>query len=179
MPSKNHRSVAPTARSPPPTQHNCALRIIAHVGKSGRQPNTCPSRHRDHRPTSASMRVRSTPTSADASARRRCPAASTISMIPGCMRSHDCALTGSGRQSGTKDGCGGSAAACSASTASRRHRNSRLGAMPWRRATAETVVAEFFASAKIACFCSRVHARRVPAITTCVGFDIAPDMVPT
>src|SRR6185437_7014597 len=96
----------------------------------------------------------------------------------GCVRSHKSVLAGPGRQSGTKAGCGGSAAARSASTASRRHRNSRLGAMPWRRATAETVVAALFASAKTACFCSRVHARRVPATTTCAGFDIGPDMLP-
>ena len=32
MLSKNHRPVALAARSPPRTQHNRALRIIAHVG---------------------------------------------------------------------------------------------------------------------------------------------------
>ena len=44
---------------------------------------------------------------------------------------------------------------------------------------AETVVAGLFASIRIACFCSRVHPRRVPAITMCVGLNIGPDMVPT
>src|SRR5262245_57049480 len=48
MLSKNHAPVAPVARSPPRTQHNRALRIIAHVGVAARQPYLHAARDRDH-----------------------------------------------------------------------------------------------------------------------------------
>ncbi len=51
------------------------------------------------------------------------------------------------------------------SRASRRQRNSRLGLMPCRRATAEIFAPGCAASATIACFSASLHCRRVSATT--------------
>src|SRR6266699_2665824 len=63
MLSKNHRAIAPAARPPPRTQHNRALRIIAHVGEARGKPDPRPGRRRDHRPASAANTRRNGSTS--------------------------------------------------------------------------------------------------------------------
>jgi hypothetical protein len=69
MLSKTDRSLVPTARSPPRTQHNCPLRIISEVDRPGGDEDTYPGWNGDHvaaltvRNTSRSQ-TRSTPGSA-------------------------------------------------------------------------------------------------------------------
>ena len=55
MLSKNHRPVALAARSPPRTQHNRALRIIAHVGVTEGQVDLQPARKQRHGTRSSSL----------------------------------------------------------------------------------------------------------------------------
>jgi hypothetical protein len=85
MLSEDHRLVAPTARSPQRTQDNHALRIIAHVGVAGRQPNPGAARGRDHRRrlpfASAFSSAKIVDASTDPDIRIRPPKATSISLF--------------------------------------------------------------------------------------------------
>jgi len=115
-------------------------------------------RDRDHRCTRASMTPRSTVPSTPAPAQsqsglRQCAPVQVD-------RPGSCKVSGMNA---------GSFSTTAASRASRRHRKSKLGCSPCRRATADTDATVLSASAKIASFSSRDHERRVLATTSCNG----------
>jgi hypothetical protein len=105
----------------------------------------------------------------------RKPPASSISMIPDRSLRDDGASAGAGSAMGMKAGPAGRIGAWSPSASSRRHRNSRLGEMPCRRATRDTDRAACDASATIGRF-SSADRRRVSAVITNPSEEPGPDI---
>src|SRR5215217_5580086 len=158
------------------------IEALAHVRTAGGQPDPDTTRDRDHRrparmPSTATMVSRST----GPAIRTRPPAHSTSTTPPRLSSGGRGVSTGAGSTSGTKAGAGGAAAGCSGCRSSRRHRNSKLGVIPCRRATAEIEPVARCASSTMARFSHAAQDRRVLATTVCekaLGPEIGTIQVP-
>src|SRR3954468_23337056 len=158
------------------------IEALAHVRVPRGEPHPHPGRNRDHprpagRPSPATRVVRST----GPAIRSRPPAHSTSTTPLRLSSGGRGVSTGAGSTSGTKAGAGGGAADCSGSRSSRRHRNSKLGVIPCRRATAEIELVARCASSTMARFSQTAQDRRVLATTVCekaFGPDIGTIQVP-
>src|SRR4051812_20641958 len=158
------------------------IEALAHVRVPRREPHPHAGRNRDHRrpatiPSTATTVARST----GPAIRTRPPAHSTSTTPPRLSSGGRGVSAGAGSTSGTKAGAGGGSADCSGSRSSRRHRNSKLGVIPYRRATAEIESLARCASSTMARFSQTAQDRRVLATTVCekaFGPDIGTIQVP-
>src|SRR5215207_1939446 len=153
-----------------------AVEAFAHVRVPRREPHPHTGRNRDHRrparmPSTAAMVARST----GPAIRTRPPAHSTSTTPPRLSSGGRGVSTGVGSTSGTKAGAGGGSAGCSGCRSSRRHRNSKLGVIPCRRATAEIEPVARCASSTMARFSHVAQDRRVLTTTVCEK-AFGPDM---